>query len=55
MCLKDCLVCFVCKVFQACGTPPKNPSPEEPRKGGKNLAEDNSSTSAARVEKLVCV
>lgn len=42
-------------MFQACGTPPENPNPEEPKKRGKNLAEDVGSTSAASVEKLVCV
>ncbi|KAF5891554.1 glypican-1-like [Clarias magur] len=51
--MQDNLNAFNSKVFQACGTPPENPSPEEPKKRGKPLAEDVSSTSAADVEKLL--
>ncbi|XP_053508262.1 glypican-1b [Ictalurus furcatus] len=51
--MQDNLNTFNSKVFQACGTPPENPSPEKPKNRGKNLAEDVSSTSAASVEKLL--
>lgn len=51
--MQDNLNTFNNKVFQACGTPPENPSPEKPKNRGKNLAQDVSSTSAASVEKLL--
>ncbi|KAB5535691.1 hypothetical protein PHYPO_G00120910 [Pangasianodon hypophthalmus] len=51
--MQDNLNTFNSKVFQACGTPPENPSPEEPKKRGNPVGEDFSSTSAASVEKLL--
>ncbi|XP_060762089.1 glypican-1b [Neoarius graeffei] len=53
MYMQDNLYTFNSKVFQACGTPPENPSPEEPKKTGKIFTEDISSTSAESAEKLL--
>ncbi|TSU88982.1 Glypican-1 [Bagarius yarrelli] len=43
--MQDNLNTFNSKVFQACGIPPENPSPDEPIKRGKNIAEDLSDVS----------
>ncbi|KAI4874807.1 hypothetical protein NFI96_014716, partial [Prochilodus magdalenae] len=51
--MQDNLSSFNSKVFQACGTPTESSSPEESVKRGQNLAEDVSSTSGARLEKLL--
>ncbi|KAF7692574.1 glypican-1b [Silurus meridionalis] len=51
--MQDNLNTFNSKVFQACGTPPENPNPEEIKNKGKPVVEDVSSTSAASVEKLL--
>ncbi|XP_072524713.1 glypican-1b [Salminus brasiliensis] len=51
--MQDNLNAFNSKVFQACGTPTESSSPEQPVKRGQNLAEDVSSTSGTRLEKLL--
>ncbi|KAK3534166.1 hypothetical protein QTP86_002317 [Hemibagrus guttatus] len=51
--MQDNLNTFNNKVFQACGTPPENPNPEEPKKRGETFAGDVSRTSATSAEKLL--
>ncbi|KAG7319740.1 hypothetical protein KOW79_016883 [Hemibagrus wyckioides] len=51
--MQDNLNTFNNKVFQACGIPPENPNPEEPKKRVENFVDDVSRTSATSVEKLL--